>query len=74
MDGEVRGGDETAVDVECSPSVLITNLSRVKPFIRRAKPPERMKRKKPPQKTATGWQRDEEIKGNAVCPKFLPQI
>lgn len=45
-EGADKEEKETPVDVECSPLVLITNLARVKPFIRRAKPPEKRKGEK----------------------------
>lgn len=45
-EGADKEEKETPVDVECSPSVLITNLARVKPFIRRAKNPRNKKKKK----------------------------
>lgn len=43
LDGGQRGADkeekETPVDVECSPSVLITNLARVKPLHKTSQAP-----------------------------------
>lgn len=67
-EGADKEEKEMPVDLECSPSVLITNLARVKPFHKTSQaPPKKKKRKK---KTSAGWQQDEEIRGNAVARKF----